>query len=121
MAASKAKAKAKAKTEDVQPDTPAEKVQARITDFLKCAAMARTKSLTLAGLDYAQDLSNTLLDHAKSIENIYKDIQKAVKKKADSKAFKNFLVVMDEKEAASEKFKAGARETHWCGSMTLNV
>lgn len=112
MAASKAKAKPKAKTEEVKPDTPVEQVQARTAEFLKCAAMARTKSLTLAGLDYAQDLSNTLLDHAKSIESIYREIQKAVKKRADPKAFKDFLKIMDEKEAASDKFKAGARETH---------
>ncbi len=91
----------------VTPETPQEQVVSRMDDFLKTAAVARTKSLTLGGLEYAEDLSKKVLSHAITIESLYKKIQVAVKSKAPSKTFQGFLGEMDEKDATSDKFKAG--------------
>ena len=66
MAKKKAKpAKEEADTsEPVVPATAQDQVVARLDDFLKSAALSRTKSLTLGGLEYAEDLSKTLMSHA---------------------------------------------------------
>lgn len=95
------------KSKPVTPETPQEKVLSRMDDFLKSAAVARTKSLTPGGLEYAEDLSKKVLAHAISIEGIYKKIQGAVKSKASPKTFLGFLSEMDETDATSAKFKAG--------------
>lgn len=91
----------------VKPETPQEKVLSKMDDFLKSAATARTKSLTLGGLEYAEDLSKKVLAHAISIEGLYKKIQGAVKSNASQKTFQGFLSQMEETDATSTKFKAG--------------
>lgn len=115
MAKKKAKpAKEEAATsEPVVPASVQDQVLGRLDDFLKSAASARTKSLTLGGLEYAEDLSKTLMNHANAIEAVYKNIQKAVKQKLSSKHFQTFLQQMDDKDVLSAKYKARSKNSVW--------
>ena len=68
------------KSKKVEPQTIQEKLQEGSTEALKLAGQARTDSITLAGPDYADDLSGALLKHANATEEVYKNVQLALKK-----------------------------------------
>lgn len=118
MAAVKAKAKPKPeKSDPVKPDTPLEHVQARLPAFLATAAAARTKSLTLADLEYANDLAKSMMSHAEVIEKTYKGITKAIKHHpGEMKIFRRHLTTMDDLDATSNRYKARFLGGIWGGA-----
>ena len=107
------------KSEPVAPLTHKEKVVASLEDFLKSAGSARTQSLTLNGLEYADDLAKTMLKHANSVEAIYTEIKKAIKSQTGGeKEFKTFQKKMEDKENTGKKLKA---TTHHAVLQNLNI
>ena len=76
----------------VEPKTFMEKVQSKLPEFLKTAGQSRTSSITISDLDYASELSKTLLDHAEKMEAYYKKAKAAVDSKETSeKVYKKLL------------------------------
>lgn len=95
------------KSEPVKPQTVQEKVQASMQELLQSAAGCRTKSLTLGGLKYAEDLASELLAHATKLEGLYSTIRDGIKSKsATEKDFKQFLAKIEEVNTKGEKMKA---------------
>ncbi|CAK9111988.1 Nipped-B-like protein B [Durusdinium trenchii] len=96
------------KSKKVEPQTIQEKLQEGSTEALKLAGQARTDSITLAGLDYADDLSGALLKHANATEEVYKNVQLALKKKSSDKDLKPFVAELESKVQVLKKMKAAA-------------
>ena len=104
------------KSKKVEPQTIQEKLQEGSTEALKLAGQARTDSITLAGLDYADDLSGALLKHANATEEVYKNVQLALKKKSSDKDLKPFVAELESKVQVLKKMKAGrAKSMTHCG------
>ena len=104
------KKKAKPETEEsskpVEPLTYKEKVTSSMQELLNLAAVSRTRSITLKGLDFAEQLAATMLDFANATENLYSDIQTTINKDATEKEFKVFCRKIEEKNIAGKKLKA---------------
>ena len=109
--ASVAKAKAKKKEKDdasaeVVPQTVTEKVTDAISDALKEAGHARTSAITLSGLEFADNLSTAMKDHANKIESLYGSVQKAIKTKVNDKELGKILVQIEGEAANTKKLQA---------------
>ena len=107
------------KSKKVEPQTIQEKLQEGSTEALKLAGQARTDSITLAGLDYADDLSGALLKHANATEEVYKNVQLALKKKSSDKDLKPFVAELESKVQVLKKMKAGRAKS--MRAMSLQV
>ncbi len=75
----------------VAPQTLEQKASDALTDLLAEAAKARTVSIKLNTVEYAQDLSAKLLDHASKLEGFYATLQDAVQKKRGDKVLQGIL------------------------------
>lgn len=76
-------------------------------ELLQSAAACRTKSLTLGGLKYAEDLASELLAHATKLETLYATIRDGIKSKSTTdKDFKQFAAKIEEVNTKGEKMKA---------------
>ncbi|CAK9069956.1 unnamed protein product [Durusdinium trenchii] len=104
---SKKKEKEKNKSEEVVPKTLEETAKDEMAEILKVAASSRTKSMELSNIQYAAELSKQLLDYAVSLEEIYKDLRKAVEDKSEANMQKT-LDLVQKKKAFGEKAKAAA-------------
>ena len=93
-------------SEEVVPQTAAEKVTAAMSDALKEAGLARTASITLGGLDYADHLSQAIKSHADGIEKFYSEVQTALKEKAEDKVLNKLLKKIEEKSQNTKKLQA---------------
>ncbi|CAK9034304.1 unnamed protein product [Durusdinium trenchii] len=104
---SKKKEKEKNKSEEVVSKTLEETAKDEMAEILKVAASSRTKSMELSNIQYAAELSKQLLDYAVSLEEIYKDLRKAVEDKSEANMQKT-LDLVQKKKAFGEKAKAAA-------------
>ena len=87
--------------------TSKEKVTVKLSDWLGVAAKARTASITLSSLEFADELAKKLINHALSMEKSYLRINEAVKDKCTKeKDFEVILANMNEKLNANEKLQA---------------
>lgn len=85
-------------------------------DMLNLAAVSRTRSITLNGLEYAQQLAATMLDFANSTEKLYGEIQVATKKESTTeKEFKVLCRKVEEKTSTGAKLKANMGNFKWQG------
>ena len=91
----------------VEPVTYQQKMAASMGELLNLAAVSRTRSLTLNGLEYAQQLAATMLDFANSTEKLYAVAQTAMKKSTTTeKEFKILCRKVEEKTSTGSKLKA---------------
>lgn len=96
----------------MEPKTGKEKLQAKLPEFLKAAGVSRTASITISGLEYATELSKSLLDHAEKMEAYYKKGKSAVEGNDTSeKSFKKILAHMETLEVENDKLKAQPQST----------
>ena len=101
------RAAANQKVEEMAAKSYREQVGAKLADFLGLAGKARTSSLTLSNLEFADELAKKMLQHALGMEKVYLRINEAVKdKKTSEKDFKEILQRMDEKTSSHNKLQA---------------
>eukprot|EP00435_Cladocopium_sp_Y103_P067612 s658_g30.t1 len=105
--------KKRAKPEDKESSKPVEplnykdKVISSMQELLNSAAVSRTRSITLKGLDFAEQLAATMLDFANTTETLYSDIQNTIKKDGTTeKEFKVLCRKIEEKASTGKKLKA---------------
>lgn len=67
------------------PKTCKEQVAAKLADWLKVASQARTLSITLSSLEFAEELGKKLLSHALSMEKAYLRMNETLKNKKQRK------------------------------------
>ena len=90
----------------VEPQTLEQKASDALTDLLAEAAKARTVSIKLNTVEYAQDLSKKLLNHASKLEGFYATLQDAVQKKRGDKALQGILSEVASSMEFGEKAQA---------------
>eukprot|EP00435_Cladocopium_sp_Y103_P018957 s2662_g4.t1 len=100
------KAKEEEKSENVEPQTWLQKATASLPVLLKDAADARTSSIKLQNMEYAKELSDQLLDHAKKLEGLYQGMSKAVTGNSDDKILKQLCKKCADMEAFGTKAQA---------------
>ena len=99
--------KTKESTEAVQPKTLREQVSSKLQDWLKSAATCRTSSITLASLEFADELAKKMKVQAIDMEKTYTNIAASVKdKKTKDREFQELLETMNEKMKSCEKLQA---------------
>ena len=79
------------KSKEVVPETYTQKLQGVLQDMLKQGSDARMASIKLTNMEYAGELSNQLLGHAKKLEDLYKLSSDAIKSGADEPTLKKHL------------------------------
>lgn len=99
-------------SEPVKPKTIQEALKDQIGDALKEAGTARTCALSLDGMEFAQELSNTLLKAAGEVESLYKKVRGALNKNVLDKELKGFIGAMTKKVEAVKKLKARLGPAH---------
>ena len=95
----KAAAKPADKSEPVEPQSWMQKASSVLPTLLKDAADARTASIKLQTMEYAQELSGQLLGHAKKLEDLYQQLSTAISQQAEDKKLKSLLKKATELEA----------------------
>lgn len=93
-------------SEVVEPQTWLEKASGLLGTLLKDASDARVASIKLANMDYAQELSSQLLEHAQNMEGLYKEISVAVSKGLDEKSVKELVQKAQNLQAFGAKAQA---------------
>ena len=111
----KAAAKPADKSEPVEPQSWMQKASSVLPTLLKDAADARTASIKLQTMEYAQELSGQLLGHAKKLEDLYQQLSTAISQQAEDKKLKSLLKKATELEAFGLKAQALA------GAHVLNI
>ena len=94
-----------AKSEEVEPQAPSEKLSDAVALLLKDAGTARTTSITLAGLEYADHLGKAMEDHADKVEKVYKEVQQALKTKNEKEIMK-WIQKVETESANTKKLQA---------------
>lgn len=91
----------------MQPKTLREQVSSKLQDWLKSAATCRTSSITLASLEFADELAKKMKVQAIDMEKTYTSIAASVKdKKTKDREFQDLLETMNEKMKSCEKLQA---------------
>ena len=103
--APKKKVEKREQSEKVEPKTVFDLASEKLAEILASASLARTNSLKLAGIEYAGQLQQQLLDHATCLEDLYKALQAGVKSGSAEKV-KDTLKKLKPKEEFGEKAKA---------------
>ena len=106
VAKKKSKPVAKETSEEVKAVTTEEKLADALADALKEAGVARTSAITLAGLDYAENLGDAIKKHYNDIECLYTHVQKTMKGKPTEKELNHCLKKIEEKAQATKKLQA---------------
>ena len=106
VAKKKAEKKVKETSEEVTPQTVTEQVTEAINEALKLAGQARTSAITLSGLEFAENLSQAMKDHANKIESLYGQVQKAIKEKKSDKELARFIGMIESEDANTKKLQA---------------
>ncbi|CAK9005889.1 Uncharacterized protein SCF082_LOCUS8785 [Durusdinium trenchii] len=96
------------KSEAAKPKTIQEELNLKVKELLKSAALARTASITLSGLEFADTLAKALLTQASDMERLYKSSHKALKEKQEEKVLRGYLKEVDESDKHSSKLQAAA-------------
>lgn len=117
----KAAPKTRPKTEEtaasqVEPVTWEVKAKEQLQDLLAAAAAARTMSIKLGGIEYANELSAKLKDHANLLETKYQSLTQLVKDKSPEKILKKFVESCVEDLTFGNK--AQACKPVWCKGVT---
>lgn len=87
-----------ARVEEITPKTFRDQVVAKLQDWLKTAGQARTHSLKLQSLEFADELAKKLLSHAVVMEKAYLRMTDALKEKDTTEEdFEIILLKMDKK------------------------
>ena len=94
-------------SEEVVPKTVSEALGLKLQKHLKASALARSNSITLSGLEFADDLAKALLKQAGDMEQTYKKAQRALKEKKSDKELKKFIPDMENQQKAATKLQAG--------------
>ena len=95
------------KSEEVVPQTWEGKALAQLPELLQEASAARTSSIKLSSLDYAQDLSKHLLEHASTMEGLYRSLSEAVKDKVSDRVLREKCGEAAQLIAEGQKAQAG--------------
>ncbi len=99
--------KSKETTQEVQPKTLREQVSQKLQDWLKSAATCRTSSITLASLEFADELAKKMKLQAIEMEKTYTNIVACVNdKKTKDREFQDLIANMNEKMKSCEKLQA---------------
>lgn len=88
------------------PETWEGKAQELAPILLTNAAKARTESIKLDGVKYADQLATELLGHADTLEKYYKDVKNALQNKVDEKALKALVERIIKANEFGEKAQA---------------
>lgn len=102
------KKKEKTESEDMKPATWESKATDQLPEMLNASATARTISIKLAGIEYADELSKKMKDHANDLEDEYHKLSKSLKEKASEKALKTSM------ERIQDKLAFGIKAQVWC-------
>lgn len=79
--------------------------------ILDMAQKARTKSIQLKGMEFADQLAQSMLDHATTMEKTYQDLKKALAAEPPSdKKIKSIIQDVDTKQKWFEKAEVGEGE-----------
>lgn len=98
--------KGQGESEKLEPESWTSKATDTLPTMLTAAAKARTLSIKLGTVEYAGELSKQLLDHASKLENLYQDLQKAVKDQASDKTLKSLFQQIVPETTFGEKAQA---------------
>lgn len=96
----------KQKTEKVTPETWEGKATELAPNLLTDAAKARTESIKLDGVKYADQLSKELLGHATTLERYYKELTTALQSNIGDKALKAIVEKCRKASEFGEKAQA---------------
>ena len=91
-----------------------EKLADALADALKEAGVARTAAITLAGLDYAENLGDAIKKHYSDMESLYTTVQKTMKGKPSEKELNQCLKTIEEKAQATKKLQARPSQLPTC-------
>ena len=121
--APKAKAQARSpKIEEMAPKTCREQVTAKLAEWLTTAARARTASIHLSSLKFADELAKKLLLHATAMEKAYRHISDAIKSKnTKEKEFQDLLETMNDKLKTHDKLQACKTQSYSTGIQTCTT
>lgn len=97
-------------SEPVEPLTTEGRAKALLQDMLKDAADARTQSIKLCDMEFADALSQELLEYAAKVEGYYKKLSQAVNEK-DEEVLKGLLDRICGIMTGGAKAQAGGLET----------
>lgn len=92
--------------DEVAPKDIKDQLKDRMAELLKMAEVSRTSSLKLSNVEFAKELGQQLLDHAISVEKLYKAIQHMQGQSPNEKSMKLWVSKIDEKAAVGDKMKA---------------
>ena len=92
-----------------------DKLKALLAETLKEAGTARTAAITLAGMDYAEHLSDAIKKHYQEIEVLYSTVQKTLSAKASEKEMNHMLKKVEDKGEATKKLQARFTQSPTCG------
>lgn len=105
QAAPKVKSKREV-SEKVEPQTYQERVNAKMAEWLQIAGKARTQSITLQSLEFADELATKLMGHALAMEKIYLRIKEQLKNSMKEADYQIIYEKMEEKLKINEKLQA---------------
>lgn len=92
--------------EALAPKTLQDVVKELANERLKKVSMARTNSVSLDGLDFAEDLSQTMLTHCNTVEAKYKEVQNAIRKGTSDAALRAFQKSLEALDKETTKLQA---------------
>ena len=95
-------------SEEVTPQSMVDKVREAMSDCLKEVGTARTCAITLQGLEYADNLSETIKKHAEKVEKLYGEVQQKVKPSSSTsdKEYGKILKKIEEMSQGTKKLQA---------------
>lgn len=106
----------------VEPETVPQKAAAAAATLLADASSARTSSIKLSNLEYAEQLSSKLLNHAVKLEELYTKITDDLRNGSDEKVLKKRLKLVNEYSEFGAKAQVGLepKETnHTIGGSSM--
>ena len=106
VAKKKATKAPKGASEEVVPMSMKERVMDALGDLLKESGTARTSAITLGGLEYADNLSNAIKQHADKVEVLYSKVRGSLKKSPGDKEMNQFLKDIEAHSQSTKKLQA---------------
>lgn len=96
------------------PKTLKDEVAELAADVLKAATSARTDSVKVEGLEFADDLSQKLLTHCNAVEAKYKEVRKTIDKGASDGVLRAFKTTLESLDKATKKYQVGLQAFFVC-------
>ena len=94
-------------SEVAEPQTWKEKASSCLPNILKGASDARTASIKLSGMEYAKELSNQLLGHAKKLEDFWTRLNNALSAGRSDRKLKELIEELEVLDTFGAKAQAG--------------